>query len=314
VVENRHARPPGQRVHAKSRTTVKRSTTSIVGIVRTPLHLTASVISIMGALCLVALFFTGLPNPKHAPRDYATNLCFLARETVDPHLPCPERDVAQIEKPADREALWSVIRTLCIPASYFGVRFPCVKVDRTENYAIVESPTNDRLDFVITPTTRIAGIESLVSGLTDYPNLWRIAWRERSLLQQSSARPLDWDAVALAVNSRSTRSQDQLHIHLGCINAALRAFLAVETFPSSPQWLLRRPDGVGSGVFMKILPREAIDKDFFRLIFDEIPGGKTFAEKETIVVAGVKQGAWRGFALMVTLEPTPAEAFLAAGC
>ncbi len=80
------------------------------------------------------------------------------------------------------------------------------------------------------------------------------------------------------------------------------------------QWLLLRPDGVNSGVFVKLLPKESIDRNLFRLIFDEIPGGKAFAEKETIAVAGVTRGAWRGFALMVTLEPTPAEAFLAPDC
>jgi hypothetical protein len=94
----------------------------------------------------------------------------------------------------------------------------------------------------------------------------------------------------------------------------LRAFLAAEQFPSRPQWVVRRPAGVNSGVFVKLLPKERIDEDLFRLIFNEIPGGKTFAEKETIAVAGVTRGAWRGFALLVTLEPTPAEAFLAARC
>jgi CDP-diacylglycerol pyrophosphatase len=288
--------------------------TAIASIVGVPLRLAASAMTAFGGLCLVSLFFPGLPDLKHAPLDYGRKLCFLAREAVDPHLPCPENDASQIEKPADREALWSVVRTLCIPASYVGARFPCEKVNRSEGYAIIRSPSGDRLDFVITPTTRVAGVESLVSGLTDYPNLWRIAWRERGLLQPSSTRPLEWDAVALAVNSKSTRSQDQLHIHIGCISSALRAFLAAEQFPSRPQWVVRRPAGVNSGVFVKLLPKERIDEDLFRLIFNEIPGGKTFAEKETIAVAGVTRGAWRGFALLVTLEPTPAEAFLAARC
>ncbi len=77
------------------------------------------------------------------------------------HLPCPAREVSQIEKSANREALWRIVRTLCIPASYPGLCCPYVKVDRTENNAIIKSAANDRRDFVITPTTRIAGVEGL---------------------------------------------------------------------------------------------------------------------------------------------------------
>lgn len=290
------------------------SMTPFKGFVQALFYTLAAVISVISLFFLITLFFVGIPDTTKPVVDYAQRLCLLVKGTIDPHLPCIEHHDSQLHKPGDREALWSVVNTLCLPASYLGFSFPCLKIDRTEGYAIIKSPVKDRLDFIFTPTKKIAGIENLVSGLTDDPNLWRIAWRERGLLQQATGHPLNWDAVALAVNSKSTRSQDQLHIHLGCIDPALRVFLGAQKFTSMQQWLLLRPDGVNSGVFVKLLPKESIDRNLFSLIFDEIPGGKAFAEKETIAVAGVTQGAWRGFALMVTLEPTPAESFLATDC
>lgn len=267
-------------------------------------------------LCLslaTGLVIFGLPEAGRSPLHYADRACRLAKAGLDPHLPCLADTANGTGKPRDRDALWSVVRTACLPASYLGVAFPCVSVDRDKGYALLKAPSSTGLSFILTPTVRLAGTESLVSG-GDRPNFWLDAWNERNRLDAAANHSLEWRDIALAVNSRTTRSQDQFHIHIGCIRPSLRDFLATEPPGSATDWSLLRLAPIKSAFFVRLLPADAIKADLFKVVFDEVPGGKLFVEKQTIVVAGVTRDARRGFALIVTLEPAAAEDFLARGC
>ncbi|MGJ0510262.1 MAG: CDP-diacylglycerol diphosphatase [Methylocystis sp.] len=102
------------------------------------------------------------------------------------------------------------------------------KVDRARGYAVIRSPSRERLDFIVTPTTRVEGIESATSAKESPEKVWLAACKERRLLDEAPKHRLAWSDVILAINSMATRSQDQLHIYLGCINQQLRSFLASE--------------------------------------------------------------------------------------
>ena len=77
------------------------------------------------------------------------------------------------------------------------------------------------------PTRKITGVEDpfLYSG--DAPNYFDAAWRARSFLEGPDGKSPDRDRVALAVNSGVARTQDQLHIHIGCLVPAAKT--AVQT-------------------------------------------------------------------------------------
>jgi len=170
------------------------------------------------------------------------------------------------------------------------------------------------MDFIIRPTTFVEGVESLYRSKTKAPNLWKAGWMSKDLLEDAAHRELAWDEIILAVNSKATRSQDHLHIHLGCIERKLRSYLAAEVMTPGSDWRILVPEMIAPGLFVKFLNEDALNSDLFDKVIKEIPGGVKFAETQTVALAGVARSSYRGFALMVTLAPMAAETLLARSC
>jgi CDP-diacylglycerol pyrophosphatase len=261
-------------------------------------------------LILLLLWMTG----GVATKDYVNRICQKVIKTIDSHLPCPEEVSDGADRPMDRKALWSVIHTLCVPASYFGVSFPCLKVDRAGGYAIIRSPSRAMQDFIIAPTVSIEGLESLSGMRGTYPNLWKAGWMSRDLLREAAQRDLAWNDAVLVVNSRWTRNQDHLHLHLGCIDRKLGEFISKEARRDGTNWRIVSPKATMPDIYLKFTNQEAIESDLFAMISNEIPGSENSTEWQTIALTGVDLGSKHGFALMMTLSPEPAERFLARAC
>ena len=175
--------------------------------------ISAGIFASLSVVFLAVVSIIGLPEKTQSPKDYVNGICQKIKRSVDSDLPCPDEFGDGSERPSNRKALWSVIRTLCLPASYLGLSFPCLRIDRAEGYAVIRSPSRSSLDFIVTPTTFLEGVESLYRSKTTAPNLWKAGWMSRDLLEEAAHRDLAWDEVILAVNSKATRSQDHLHIH-----------------------------------------------------------------------------------------------------
>jgi len=278
------------------------------------IKITAALLASLSIAALAAVSVLGLPAKEQSPKDYVNGICQKVKSSVDAHLPCPDEFGDGMERPSNRKALWSVIRTLCIPASYVGISFPCLRTDRAGGYAVIRAPSRSRLDLIIAPTTFIEGMESLYRLKTAPPNLWNAGWISRDLLTAAAGRKLAWDEIILAVNSKTTRSQDHLHIHLGCIDRKLQNFIATEALSTASDWRIAPTEIIRPGVFIKFLNRDAINSDPFDIIKKEIPGSEKFATEQTIALAGVTRGSFQGFALIVTLVPVAAERFLAPNC
>ena len=69
------------------------------------------------------------------------------------------------------------------------------------------------------PPRRVTGIEDRQMLAPDAPNVFADAWKAKALLEARLGRPLARDAVALTINSKWARSQDQLHVHVDCVAA-----------------------------------------------------------------------------------------------
>ena len=72
-------------------------------------------------------------------------------------------------------------------------------------------------DLILVPTRRIVGIEDPFLQSPEAPNYFDAAWRARSFLKGANGQAPDREAVALVANSAFVRTQDQLHIHVGCL-------------------------------------------------------------------------------------------------
>jgi CDP-diacylglycerol pyrophosphatase len=141
---------------------------------------------------------------------------------------------------AGRYALWQVVRACMLDKATTGAALPCLEVDTSEGeergWAVVRPPFGVP-DTILTPTRRIVGIEDSSLYAPDVPNYFALAWAARRWLATTDGGAPADNRVALAVNSRLARSQDQLHVHIGCIAARFTHSLDEHALgPASATW------------------------------------------------------------------------------
>lgn len=145
---------------------------------------------------------------------------------------------------ASRNALWQVVRACMLDKSTTGSPLPCQQVELGDAGFAVLRPPFGRPDTILTPTRRIVGLEDPQLQTPDAPNYFALAWDARHWLEGTA--PAD-DRVALAVNSRLARTQDQLHIHIGCLSASFASRLKAGALGPARDIWFRGPD-MGPGL------------------------------------------------------------------
>ena len=126
----------------------------------------------------------------------------------------------------DRRALWSVVNACVADYKLTGAPFPCLKVNlaggEDRGYVILYAPVVH--DTILAPARKIVGVEDPFLQSSAAPNYFADAWEAWSNLNGERGQPPD-RRFALVVNSAVTRSQDQLHIHMGCLTPSARSAL-----------------------------------------------------------------------------------------
>jgi CDP-diacylglycerol pyrophosphatase len=133
-----------------------------------------------------------------------------------------------------RQALWGVVELCVADTKATGLAFPCLAVDLSqgeERGFVILRPPVGRPDTILSPTRRSIGIEDPELQGAGAPNYFAAAWNARRLAPNAERRSAQPDAFALAVNSRFVRQQDQLHIHIGCLQSAPRKRLRTLAAP-----------------------------------------------------------------------------------
>jgi CDP-diacylglycerol pyrophosphatase len=128
----------------------------------------------------------------------------------------------------NRQALWQVVRACVADFKLTTAPYPCLEVNLSggedRGYVVLRPPLMH--DLILSPTRQIVGIEDPFLQLSDAPAYFDAAWRARSFLADAGGRPPNRDAVALVVNSAVERTQDQLHIHIGCLLPTVQRAIA----------------------------------------------------------------------------------------
>lgn len=137
----------------------------------------------------------------------------------------------------DPDALRKIVETRCVAGSTSAPAqdTPCVKVDLAAHYVVLKD-RKGQSHYLLLPTQRISGIESPLLLDGDAPNFFAMAWENRQVLAGSGIKPPADDAIVLAINSTTGRSQNQLHIHISCIRPDVRARLAALQGKISDSW------------------------------------------------------------------------------
>jgi CDP-diacylglycerol pyrophosphatase len=184
----------------------------------------------------------------------------------------------------DRNALWQVVQLCVRDQQTAGIPFPCRDVDIERGFALIKV---GNAHFLLIPSTRIQGIESPELRALGAANYWEFAWEARTRLDEASGTRLSRDEVGLAVNSAQARTQDQLHIHVGCIRPDVRAALQIYATKIEGTWS-RLPFAIGGHGYriMRIEGDTLATANPFRLLADGIPAAHADMASQTLVVAG----------------------------
>jgi CDP-diacylglycerol pyrophosphatase len=190
---------------------------------------------------------------------------------------------------SDRNILWQVVNNLCVRSERTaGMPFPCQQVDLEKDFALIKA---GRAHLLLIPTARIEGIESPELLARGAPNYWEYAWEARDHLDKVGGDQLTRDKIGLAVNSRQGRTQDQLHIHIGCLRPDVRAALQVDEPDISRAWS-KLPFAIGGDEYriMRVDGDTLGATNPFELVADGIPAARRDMASQTIVVAGMSFG------------------------
>ncbi len=211
----------------------------------------------------------------------------------------------------DPSALWKITDGKCVPRMRDSKDpAPCSIVDLDAGYVVLKDLVGAS-QFLLIPTVRTSGIESPDILATNAPNYWDRAWRARALTEQRLGKTMPRDALALAINSRFGRTQDQLHIHIDCVRRDVRDALAANRDAIGPNWALLPVPLAG-------LPWRALRVDGenlglvnpFRLLAKGDPEAAADMGAHTLVVVGI---TWRdgvaGFAVLDGEHDVPAGNF-----
>ena len=192
---------------------------------------------------------------------------------------------------ADRLAIWSIVHDKCVPDQKTkGAPAPCADVEiangEDKGVAILKDLRGVAQHLAI-PTRRVAGIESPELLDASAPNYWSVAWAARSFLNERLHRDLPRDAVGLAVNAATQRSQDQLHIHIDCVSPDVRKTLGSYAAELTADWHVLPFTLAGRRYWARRLDSTDLsDAAPFRLLADGVAGARSDMAHETLVAIG----------------------------
>jgi CDP-diacylglycerol pyrophosphatase len=187
--------------------------------------------------------------------------------------------------------LWFVVHDICLPGyQSIGVAFPCLEVNIANGldrgFAVLQAPSS-AAHMIVVPTARISGIESPALQSETAPNYWEAAWGARRFVEQGAGRRLPRDEIGMAINSVSTRSQDQLHIHVACIAPVVADFLRRRQSEIRGAWSPLRAKLAGHRFLALKVETESLAKvDPFKLLMRGIPSNRLSLERQILAVVG----------------------------
>ena len=218
-------------------------------------------------------------------------------------------------------ALWHVVHDLCVTdMKARGGPAPCARVSLGGGFAVVRDVAHPT-QLLLVPTAHVSGIESPALLARRSPNYWRAAWSARGLFEQRLGRPIPRQQLGLAINSVSTRTQDQLHIHIDCIRPDVAAALAASQGRIGTHWS-RLTEAPFAGRYRArwIDGPELGAADPFKLLAHADPAARADMGRESLLLVGASRAGRPGFILVshrddaALLDVAAAEALLDHTC
>ena len=142
---------------------------------------------------------------------------------------------------------------------------------------------------MLIPTKQIAGIESPEILNPDTPNYWRAAWEARKYVIERLGHELPRVALGMAINSAIRRGQDQLHIHIDCIQSEVLTQVGRRADEVPQEWSKLAFDLSGRRYMAKRVNSADFDRrNPLQLLAQGIEAARLDMSRETLVVIGAK--------------------------
>jgi CDP-diacylglycerol pyrophosphatase len=284
------------------------------------------------AIAALALAVAGAPTLAAGPAAPTTTPAPKAAPTPAPKAsPAPAVKTSPAPVPKTETLADTVGRCIGDQISY-GSPGPCEVV---AEFAVLKDAAADKpTNLLLVPVKPTTGIESPELWVDRAPNYFAYAWDNRWRLRGRIAAKLKKadpkkdakidalapDQIGLAINSKATRGQEQLHIHIDCMLDEVRAGLDSAK--------AKIGDGVWSAGELDLNPNDKTDKKrfFYRVMhvksddLEEVNPFKALAVRlkaadeakrsslmaqQTLVVTGAPGG---GFYILSQDGPTKADA------
>jgi len=204
---------------------------------------------------------------------------------------------------ADPDALWKIVNDKCVPdQEQHGSPAPCALVDlqggAEKGFVILKDLVGDT-QYLLIPSTKITGIESPDLLAPNAPNYFADAWRERHFTEDAAKRALPRGALSLAVNSTYGRSQNQLHIHIDCVDPKVRDAVQQNLPALGDKWTPFPEPLAGHHYRALRVSGDALEANPFVLLADGVPDARTAMGNETLAVIGADlPGGSPGFVIL----------------
>jgi CDP-diacylglycerol pyrophosphatase len=206
---------------------------------------------------------------------------------------------AEDARASDRGDLWMVVHGLCSAMhKATGLPLPCLKVDTDAGFIVLRAPM-DHARVLVVPIRKIPGIESPLLLRPDAPNPWTYAWSQRDYVASGATHPLEWNDFGLAVNSRRSRTQDQLHIHVSCVDPRLKRILARRA-PPRDVWTTIDLAPWADRYRVKRIDEADLRRNPFKIVAEEAPGARANMGAHSLAVVGYGDAQAREFVLLDT--------------
>jgi CDP-diacylglycerol pyrophosphatase len=189
---------------------------------------------------------------------------------------------------ADPNALWRIVSDDCVPTQEHTQQpGQCQLVDLKQHYAVLKD-MHGRSQFLLLPTDRISGIESAALLAGDAPNYWEDGWRAEQYVSQRVGQALPRDLVGMAINSAHARSQEQLHIHIDCVQPALHQALLAAASQIGTQWSAQPIELAGHPYYAVKVQGEDLSVDPFHLLAQRLTDPATQMADQVLAVVGAR--------------------------
>jgi len=204
---------------------------------------------------------------------------------------------------ADRLALWTIVHDQCVAhVRADGGPAPCESVDLARGEDQGVALLKDRVgvaQFLAIPTRRVTGVEDPLALAPEAVGYFAFAWAGKRALEARLGRPLPREDVGIAVNSAVARTQDQLHLHVDCMDEAVVAALAGLKDSLDSQWRLTAAPLKGRRYWARRLDSVDLgDAAPLNLLADGVEGAREQMGLESLAAVGATFAGAPGFVLL----------------